>query len=124
MKKIFLTLILIFTLLLAYDFGDVPEINFSQIDKTKPCMVMVGKTHCIWCESMAPQIKEIKEEYPKTIIYYINTDKDPEGAMRHHILELPVQIFYKDGQEIARHTGYMGKKDILAYLEKYGILAK
>jgi thioredoxin 1 len=124
MKKIFLILVFVFSLVFGHDFGDVPEKIFSQIDKTKPCMVMVGKTHCIWCESMAPQIKEIKEEYPKTIIYYVNTDKDMKGAMREHILELPVQIFYKDGKEVDRHIGYMGKADILEYLEKYGILAK
>ncbi len=67
----------------------------------KPMMIMVGKTNCVWCESMAPQLKEIKEEYPDTIIYYMNSDKEPMWAIKHHILELPVQIFY-NSHEVRR----------------------
>jgi len=124
MKKTVISIILITVTLFAYNFGNVPEIKFSQIDKSKPTMIMIGKTKCIWCESMAPQIKEIKEEYPKTLIYYINTDKDILGTINNNISELPVQIFYRDGKEVARHIGYMNKKDILAYLREYGVLVE
>ena len=126
MKKTIVSLILIVSTLLAYDFGDVPEKNkLSQIKKDRPLMVMVGKTHCIWCESMAPQIKEIKEQYQKTVIYYVNSDKDPIGAINHNISELPVQLFYdKNGKEVARHVGYINKKGLLEYLRAYGILVE
>ena len=74
---------------------------------------------------MAPQLKEIKEEYPKTIIYYINTDKDILWAMENNISELPVEIFYdKDGKELGRNLGYLGKDDIMVLLEESGVLVK
>jgi len=53
MKKIIISILLIVSTLLAYDFGNVPEIKLSQIPKGKPLMVMVGKTKCIWCESIS-----------------------------------------------------------------------
>lgn len=101
MKKITLFLMVLAVALLAHDFGDVPEKKLDEIKKDTPLMVMVGKTQCIWCDSMAPQIKAIKEQYPKTVIYYVNVDKDPLGAINHNIEELPVQLFYdKNGTEV------------------------
>lgn len=125
MKKTLLLITLIMVGLLAHDFGDVPEKKLDEIPKNKALMVMVGKTKCIWCDSMAPQIKEIKEQYPKTLIYYVNVDKDPLGAINHDISELPVQLFYgQNGKELGRHVGYLGKEDILEGLKEFGILVE
>jgi len=124
MKKI-LFIVLISSLLSAYDFGKIPQIRAKDITFGKPMMIMVGKTHCIWCKSMAPQLKEIKEEYPNTLIFYINSDYDPKWTMKHRILELPVQIFYNEkGEEIDRHIGYINKDGILELLEKNGVLRR
>jgi len=125
MKKIALLLIICMVALLAHDFGDVPEKKLDEIKKDTPLMVMVGKTQCIWCDSMAPQIKAIKEQYPKTVIYYVNVDKDPLGAINHNIEELPVQLFYdKNGTEVGRHVGYLGKDNIMKALREYGVLVE
>ncbi len=123
MKRVILFFTLIISLLVAHDFGDVPEKKLSEIPKGQPLMVMVGKTKCIWCESMAPQIKEIKEQYPQTVIYFVNVDKDPLGAINNNISALPVQLFFdKNGKEVARNIGYLGKDDIMEYLRNYGVL--
>jgi len=125
MKRIILSIIVVVMALLAHDFGDVPESKLGEIKRDRPLMVMVGKTKCIWCDSMAPQIKEIKEKYPKTVIYYVNIDKDFLGAINYNINELPVQIFYdKSGKEIDRHIGYLGKDDMLEALRKNGVLVE
>ena len=126
MKKITKLLLMLTVTLFAYDFGEIPQVLVKEIKTTdKPMMLVVGKTECIWCESMAPQLKEIKEEYPKTIIYYINTDKDILWAMENNISELPVEIFYdKDGKELGRNIGYIGKDDIMVLLEESGVLVK
>ncbi len=125
MKRVIATLILTTIILLAYDFGNIPQVRVKDIKIDRAMMLMIGKTHCIWCESMAPQLKEIKEEYPKTIIYYINSDKEPLWAINHNIVELPVQIFYnRDGKEIGRHIGYIGKDNLLELLKESGVLAE
>lgn len=124
MKKLFWVLWMLISLLGAYDFGNVPEKHLDEIEQLKqPLMVMVGKTECIWCESMAPQIKEIKEEYPRTAIYYFNVETDILASINRNISELPVQLFYDDnGKELGRHTGYMGKEEIMEYLRHYEVL--
>ncbi len=124
MKKLLLA-ILLSSILSAYDFGKIPKIRVKDITFGKPMMIMVGKTICVWCESMAPQLKEIKEEYPNTLIYYMNSDKEPKWAIKHRILELPVQIFYNArGEEVDRHIGYINKSDILELLKKNGVLRR
>jgi len=126
MKKAFLSFFIFVSIISAYDFGNVPEKHLDEIEKLKkPLMVMVGKTECIWCESMAPQIKEILESYPKTPIYYFDVETDILASINRNISELPVQLFYdENGKEVGRHTGYMGKEEIIEYLQNYGILGE
>ncbi|CAA6802536.1 MAG: Thioredoxin [uncultured Sulfurovum sp.] len=123
-KKLILLLLLSISAF-AYDFGDIPKVNVVDIPKGKPLMVQFGKTECIWCEHMAPYLKEIKEKYPKTPIYYINTDKDILGGINSNVQVLPTSVFWnEEGKEIGRHEGYLLPEEIMELLEKYGVLVK
>jgi thioredoxin-related protein len=123
-KKLFLMLSLtIFSM--AYDFGAVPKVSVADIPKGKPLMIQFGKTECIWCEHMAPYLKQIKEDYPKTSIYYVNTDKDIAGTLKHHVIVLPTALFLdKDGNVIGRVEGYLMPDRIMELLEQYGVLVR
>lgn len=110
---------------IAYDFGDVPKVLVEEIPKGKRTMVQFGKTECIWCEHMAPYFKEIKEKYPKTPIYYVNTDRDILGGINMNIRVLPASIFLdENGKEIGRHEGYILPDQIMELLIKYGVLVE
>ncbi|SFV69146.1 Thioredoxin [hydrothermal vent metagenome] len=123
-KKILLIALLTLSSL-AYDFGDVPKVNVVDIPKGKRLMIQFGKTECIWCEHMAPYFKEIKAKYPKTPIYYINTDKDVLGAINSNVEVLPTSIFWdENGKEIGRYEGYLLPNQIMELLEKYDVLVK
>ena len=122
----FKKLLLIFSLTvvsMAYDFGDIPKVNVVDIPKGERLMVQFGKTECIWCEHMAPYLKKIKADHPKTPIYYINTDKDILGGINSNVEVLPTSIFWdEDGKEIGRYEGYLLPEQIMELLEKYGVL--
>ena len=123
-KKILLLLTVNLSLF-GYDFGAVPKVNVVDIPKGQRLMVQFGKTECIWCEHMAPYFKEIKEKYPKTPIYYINTDKDMLGGINCNVEVLPTSIFWDEsGKEIGRYEGYLLPDQIMELLEKYGVLVK
>lgn len=123
-KKIVLMMLLTIASI-AYDFGAVPKVNVIDIPKGQRLMVQFGKTECIWCEHMAPYLKEIKEKYPKTPIYYINTDKDILGGINSNVVVLPTSIFWdENGTEIGRHEGYLLPDQIMELLRKYGVLVE
>ena len=120
-KLLLMTLLTISTI--AYDFGNVPTVKVVDIPKGKSTMIVFGKTECIWCEHMAPYLKEIKEKYPKTPIYYINTDKDVLGGINSNVEVLPTTIFWdEEGKEVGRELGYLLPEKIMELLETYGIL--
>ena len=123
-KKVLL-IVLLSVASLAYDFGAVPQVKVTEIPKGKPLMIEFGKTECIWCEHMAPYFKEIKENYPKTPIYYVNTDTDFLGGINQNIEVLPTAVFWNaEGKEIGRYEGYLLPDQIMELLEKYGVLVK
>ena len=119
-RKIVLTILLTIASI-AYDFGAVPKVNVIDIPKGQRLMVQFGKTECIWCEHMAPYFKDIKEQYPKTPIYYINTDKDIVGGINSNVLVLPTSIFWdEEGKEIGRYEGYLLPDQIMEFwLSRY-----
>jgi len=107
----------------AYDFGDIPKVNLVDIPKGERLMIQFGKTKCIWCEHMAPYLKEIKSENPNVPIYYINTDKDILGGINAEVEVLPTSIFWdEEGKEVGRYEGYLLPEQIMELLEKYGVL--
>ena len=123
-KKILLISILTLSVF-AYDFGDIPKVKVADIPKGEVLMIEFGKTECIWCEHMAPYFKDIKEKYPKTPIYYVNTDKDPLGAINSNVVVLPTAIFWdKNGKEIGRYEGYLLPEQIMELLNRYGVSVK
>jgi len=123
-KKLFL-LSLVSLSLFAYDFGAVPKVKVVDIPKGQRLMIQFGKTQCIWCEQMAPYFKEIKEKYPKTPIYYVNTDKDILGGINCNVEVLPTSIFWdENGTEIGRQVGYLLPEQIMELLRKYGVLVE
>ncbi len=121
-KKILLLNILTISIF-GYDFGAVPKVKVADIPKGKRLLVQFGKTECVWCEYMAKYFKEIKAKYPKTPIYYVNSDKDIVGAINSHVEVLPASIFWdENGNEIGRHEGYLLPNQIMDLLKKYRVL--
>jgi len=110
---------------MAYDFGDIPKVKVVDIPKGKRLMIQFGKTKCIWCEHMAPSLKEIKATHPNVPIYYINTDKDVLGAINSNVEVLPTSVFWdEEGKEIGRYEGYLLPEQIMELLVKYGVLSE
>ena len=124
LKKLFLILSLTLASM-AYDFGDVPKVRVEDVPIGKPTLIQFGKTECVWCEHMAPYFKEIKAEYPKTPIYYVNTDLDVAGMIKYNVIVLPLSVFLdENGKEVGRVEGYLMPDRIMELLESYGVLVK
>jgi thioredoxin 1 len=88
-----------------------------------PRLVDVGAGTCIPCKKMMPVLAELKTEYTGSLqVEYYNVNDDPNVITEYDVTIIPTQIFYDaSGQERFRHTGFLGKKDILAKWNELGV---
>jgi len=88
-----------------------------------PRLVDLGAGKCIPCKAMAPILEELKAEYAGRFeVKFIDVWNDPDAAEPYRIRMIPTQVFFGvDGRELARHEGFMSKRDILARWKAVGV---
>jgi len=93
---------------------------------TLPRLVDLGAGRCSPCRQMTPILAGLMQEYAGQfeVVFIDVWEKREEGA-RYGIRLIPTQIFLgADGSELARHEGFMAKKDILAKWKALGVALK
>lgn len=100
--------------------------HFSQegfdkvLDSGALMMVDFWADWCGPCRMLAPVIDGLANDYEgKAIVGKVNTDEEPELALRYQISGIPTVLFFKDGQEIARKVGIMPGSEFTAVLDNY-----
>lgn len=93
------------------------------LNKDKPVLADFGRGECVPCKMMKPFLDELKKEYKgKAEILIIDTDDYRELTRRIGVRVLPTQVFYSaDGEEVARHEGFMPREDIVKKLKEMGV---
>lgn len=88
-----------------------------------PKIVDVGAEKCIPCKMMVPVLDQLKKDYKgKLQVEFVDIWKYPNAGNKYGVKLIPTQILYDSkGKEIARHTGFWPKKDIIAEFKKHGI---
>jgi thioredoxin 1 len=124
MRKIILVPLLLCLALIALPvLGVVAKADQIGPAKGMVTMIDLGADRCIPCRMMKPILEEVRQEYEgKAAIIFIDVWKDPDAGRQFGIRAIPTQIFYdKDGKEVTRHTGFLGKEAIVAMLTKLGV---
>lgn len=88
-----------------------------------PKLLDLGATKCIPCKMMAPVLVDLKQEYAgKMKVEFIDVWQNENAGKEYRVEMIPTQIFYDaNGKELFRHTGFFGKKDILAKWQELGV---
>lgn len=91
-----------------------------------PRLVDLGAGKCIPCKQMKPILAELTRDYADQFtVVFIDVWEDRAAGEPYGIRMIPTQIFYgADGKELARHEGFMAKKDILAKWRELGVAVK
>lgn len=91
--------------------------------KPLPKLLDLGADKCIPCKMMAPILEQLKEEYAgRMAVEFIDVWKNPDAGKQHGVEMIPTQIFVDaDGRELFRHTGFIGKEDILNKWDELGV---
>ncbi len=101
--------------------ASIPAIG-EKAPANLPRLVDLGADRCIPCKMMAPILEELRKEYVgKLEVEFIDVWKNPDKAAAYGVRMIPTQIFYDGaGKELARHSGFIGKEDILNQWRKLG----
>ena len=91
-----------------------------------PRLVDLGAGKCIPCKQMKPILDDLARNYTDQFsVVFIDVWENREEGGKYGIRMIPTQIFYgADGKELARHEGFMAKKDILAKWKELGVEVK
>lgn len=110
--------------LIAVDEADAPQGKAAIEAAGVPKLLDLGSKSCIPCKMMAPILEELKEDYAGTFdVEFIDVGERENAAKakQYGIQMIPTQIFFdKDGKELWRHEGFLGKEDILAKWKELG----
>lgn len=83
------------------------------------CLVDFYATWCGPCMRLAPILEEMANSRKGYNIIKVDVDKSTKIASRLSIDTIPTLCIYKDGEILEKRVGYMTKKEIVEFIEKY-----
>lgn len=104
--------------------GPLPGSELANCLKNRlPTMADFGRTWCKPCKAMVPILKQAAKDYEgKANILFVDLGKYAKLGRNYRIRAMPTQIFFDaQGNEVGRHMGYMGSKDIEKRLAELGV---
>lgn len=119
LRSLFVALVSLFALTAA-------QLGAADAQPTLPRLVDLGAGKCIPCKQMKPILAELTRDYADQFsVVFIDVWENRAEGSKYGIRMIPTQIFFSaDGKELARHEGFMAKKDILAKWRELGVKVK
>lgn len=96
----------------------------SPSSDSLPTLLDFGSKTCKPCKRMAPILEELDKSYANkfnVVFFDVRLKENLPLAKQYDIQTIPTQIFLdKEGNELWRHTGFLGKTEILAKWKELG----
>jgi thioredoxin 1 len=89
------------------------DFETSVLQSSVPVIVDFWAPWCAPCRMVAPILEDIAKDYAgKVVVAKVNTDENPNWAIRYGVRGIPTMLFIKDGQEVDRQVGAVPKQMI------------
>jgi len=93
--------------------------SFSEIIKDKnPVLVDFFADWCGPCKSLAPILKEVKDELGDAVkVIKIDVDKNQRLAAKYNVRSVPTMILFKAGNQVWRKPGVIPKNELVTLIK-------
>ena len=99
---------------------DVTDSTFEEevIKSANPVMVDFWAPWCGPCRMVAPIVEELAEEYDGKVEFVkLNTDDNPNTAVKYGIRSIPTLLVFKGGEPVGQIVGFRPKSDLKERLD-------
>ncbi|MGH7460847.1 MAG: thioredoxin [Longimicrobiales bacterium] len=99
------------------------DADFDHVlaDGEVPLLVDFYADWCNPCKVMAPILDDMaRARQGDVIVAKLDTDRNPDVSGRFGIRGIPTLIVFKDGREVARHTGAAPRATIESLVDRVG----
>ncbi len=82
------------------------EFQDKVLNSSTPVIVDFWAPWCGPCRMVAPILEELAKEYEgKLVVAKVNTDENPQWAMKYGVQGIPTMLFVKNGELVDRMVG-------------------
>lgn len=81
-------------------------------------IVQYYATWCGPCKMLKPVLESLSTEMTDTAFYRVDIDLYRNQAIDAGIRSVPTVVLYKDGEEVARTSGYQPKERVQAWIDQ------
>ena len=102
--------------------GEVINATGETLDKLLkddlPVVIDFWAPWCGPCRMVAPVVEELADEYDGKIEFVkVNTDDNPNTAVKYGIRSIPTLLVFKDGETVGQIVGFRPKSDLKKRLD-------
>jgi thioredoxin 1 len=100
---------------------EITDANFDELvlKSDKPVLIDFWAEWCPPCRMISPAVEEISKEYEgKAIVGKVNVDFNQGVAVRFGIRNIPVLLYFKNGEVVDKQVGAAPKSVLAGKLSK------